>query len=800
MDSEIISTILKPLNLEEKTGYKNLSVFGGFDKFVLSFLEKALEAGELDKLSYDKAVKIISSYVSSSNVERKIIVAELKNILNLSTKNKKKTRTEVEEPKKIKAKKEICENIKNKISHNLSFDSDIQYAKGVGPSLGSRLKYMGYFTIADLFSLYPRRYEDRTSYKKINELVDGESVSLSAWVLSKRDQKFRRNLTISKVTVTDSSRFPLLLIFFNQPYKMKALTNGTKINIFGKAEFKKEGWTIQNPDFEIEEEGENIFKINSIYPLSENLSQKTIKRIIKTNLDIYSDLFIEFLPSEIIEKRNLIAYRDAINLIHLPNTLEDVQKAKKRLAYDELFLFQLKLLLFRNNRRKILKNRQYSVNRELLEKFQKCIPFKLTNAQIRCIKEIMFDLSSPYAMNRLIQGDVGSGKTVVAVAGIFFAVESGFQAAIMAPTEILAMQHFKKFSQYLGYYGINTELLTGSTKKKDREYILSGLKDGSIKVVVGTHALIQEGVEFQNLAFTVVDEQHRFGVMQRTALQQKGENADNIVMTATPIPRTLSMTLYGDLNISIIDELPPNRKVIKSYFRQLDKLSDVCKYIKEEIKKGRQAYIVCPLIDESDKIEAKSAIETAEELKNGVFSDIRVSLLHGKMRPSEKEEIMDDFRKNKTDVLISTTVIEVGVDVPNATIMVIMNSERFGLAQLHQLRGRIGRGSFESICFFVGNIKSQDGLERMKTMVRETDGFKIAEKDLELRGPGDFCGTKQHGLPMFRIADLTHDLVLMQMAREDAGYILETNPEYVEKQDVKTKMNMLTENFNEIIN
>lgn len=797
MDSDFISTILKPLNLEEKTGYKNLSVFGGFDKFVLSFLEKALEADELDNELYDRAVKNINSYLSSSTVERKIIVQELKDILNLSTKNKK---TLKEPPKTIKSKQEICEKIKIKTNHNLSLDSDIQYAKGVGPSLGSRLKYMGYFTIADLFALYPRRYEDRTSSKKISELTDGEFVSISAWVLSKRDQKIRRNLTISKVTVTDSSRYPLLLTFFNQPYKMKSLTNGTKINIFGKVEFKNEGWTIQNPDIELEEDGESLLKINAIYPLSENLSQKTIKRVIKTNLDIYSDLFVEFLPSEIINKRNLISYREAVNLIHQPENFEDIEKAKKRLAYDELFLFQLKLLLFRNNRRKILKNRHYSVNLELLEKFQKCIPFKLTNAQLRCIKEIMFDLSSPYAMNRLIQGDVGSGKTVVAVAGIFFAVESGFQTVIMAPTEILAIQHFKKFSQYLGYYGINTELLTGSTKKKDREYILSGLKDGTIKVVVGTHALIQEGVEFKNLAFTVVDEQHRFGVMQRTALQQKGVNADNIVMTATPIPRTLSMTLYGDLNISIIDELPPNRKVIKSYFKQLDKLPEVCKYIKEEIKKGRQAYIVCPLIDESDKIEAKSAIETAEELKNGVFSDLKVSLLHGKMKPSEKENIMDDFRKNKTDVLISTTVIEVGVDVPNATIMVIMNSERFGLAQLHQLRGRIGRGSFESICFFVGNIKSQDGFERMKTMVKETDGFKIAEKDLELRGPGDFCGTKQHGLPMFRLADLTHDLVLMQMAREDAGYILETNPEYVERSDVKSKMNMLTENFNEIIN
>lgn len=797
MDSDFISTILKPLNLEEKTGYKNLSVFGGFDKFVLSFLEKALEADELDNELYDRAVKNINSYLSSSTVERKIIVQELKDILNLSTKNKK---TLKEPPKTIKSKQEICEKIKIKTNHNLSLDSDIQYAKGVGPSLGSRLKYMGYFTIADLFALYPRRYEDRTSSKKISELTDGEFVSISAWVLSKRDQKIRRNLTISKVTVTDSSRYPLLLTFFNQPYKMKSLTNGTKINIFGKVEFKNEGWTIQNPDIELEEDGESLLKINAIYPLSENLSQKTIKRVIKTNLDIYSDLFVEFLPSEIINKRNLISYREAVNLIHQPENFEDIEKAKKRLAYDELFLFQLKLLLFRNNRRKILKNRHYSVSLELLEKFQKCIPFKLTNAQLRCIKEIMFDLSSPYAMNRLIQGDVGSGKTVVAVAGIFFAVESGFQTVIMAPTEILAIQHFKKFSQYLGYYGINTELLTGSTKKKDREYILSGLKDGTIKVVVGTHALIQEGVEFKNLAFTVVDEQHRFGVMQRTALQQKGVNADNIVMTATPIPRTLSMTLYGDLNISIIDELPPNRKVIKSYFKQLDKLPEVCKYIKEEIKKGRQAYIVCPLIDESDKIEAKSAIETAEELKNGVFSDLKVSLLHGKMKPSEKENIMDDFRKNKTDVLISTTVIEVGVDVPNATIMVIMNSERFGLAQLHQLRGRIGRGSFESICFFVGNIKSQDGFERMKTMVKETDGFKIAEKDLELRGPGDFCGTKQHGLPMFRLADLTHDLVLMQMAREDAGYILETNPEYVERSDVKSKMNMLTENFNEIIN
>lgn len=800
MSDELTSILMRPIPLEEKTGFRNLAVMGGLGRYFLSFLEKAEKAGEISPETRAEADKLAHGYETATISERKSIIAGMKRLLS-GGKVRGGPKKDRAAEKTAEAKASIASRALSSIKGKNAEESDIQYAKGVGPSLGSLLRRMGINRISDLLSYYPRRYDDRSYVKKIADLQDGDACTVLARVISKREMRTRGGMTITKVLVTDSSGAPLTLVWFNQPFRGKSLKNGDMMYASGKAEFKMNSFEMNSPETEaFVEEAARSARIVPVYPLSENLSQRTIRKIIKTNLDIYADSLEDPIPERTRAERNLRDYSWAIRNIHFPESPEAAAEARRRLAYDELFFFQLRLAAFRMKKEKIPKNRTYDISPSILDEFKKGLPFSLTRAQERSIREIMMDLASPHPMSRLVQGDVGSGKTMVAAAAAFTAARSGFQAAIMAPTEILAGQHYKKFSAYLSPYGIKTALLTGSSRKREREESLAGLADGSIEVAIGTHALIQEGVEFKRLGLAIVDEQHRFGVMQRTSLQRKGENPDMLVMTATPIPRTLSLTLYGDMDISVIDELPPGRKPVKSFFCPMEKIGRVWEYIRREVGKGRQAYVVCPLVDESDKVEAKAAITQAEELKSGVFADLRVSLLHGRMKPAEKDEAMEKFRSGRTDVLISTTVIEVGVDVPNATVMVIMNSERFGLAQLHQLRGRIGRGSADSVCFFAGDAEGGDSAERMRTMVSESDGFKIAQKDLELRGPGDFCGTRQHGLPEFRAADIVSDSRLLEDAKSDAEAALKRDPSFLERPAVERRARLIFSNPNEIIN
>lgn len=794
-----LESILRPLSLEEKTGCKNLSVMGGLGSFLSDFLMKAHTDGELTGEEYEKAAIIAQSYDKSSTDERKCLISRLKHIIShnpdVSDNNPPKSKKPSSLGKKA-LEKPISKPQKTAEAY---LDSAVQYAKGVGPSLGRLLSRLGIQTIGDLLSHYPRRYDDRSNIRKITELQEGEYCTVLARVISRREMKTRRNITITKALVTDSSGAPLSLSWFNQPFRAKTLSNGVTFYASGKAEFRGDMFEMNSPETESAEGSNSKPMILPVYALTEGLSQKTLRRVIKTNLEQYCGLFPEIIPEEIIHERKFKSRAQALKSIHCPESAKDAEEARKRLAYEELFLSQIKMLSFRAAREKLPKNRNYGISPGLIDEFRRGIPFTLTNAQNRALKEIMIDLTASYPMSRLIHGDVGSGKTIVAAGAVFAVTRSGFQAAVMAPTEILAEQHYKKFKVYLEPYGINTALLTGSTKKRDRECIIEGIRDGSIQVLIGTHALIQDGVEFKNLALAVIDEQHRFGVMQRTGLQKKGNCPDILVMTATPIPRTLSLTLYGDLKISAIDELPPGRKEIKSYFCPLSKSGQMWEYIRKEIKKGCQAYIVCPLIDESDKTEAAAAVKQAEDLKSGCFSDLKVSLLHGKMKPAEKEEIMEKFRLGETDVLIATTVIEVGVDVPNATVMVIMNSERFGLAQLHQLRGRIGRGEKESACFFTGDIKTEEARIRMETMIGSNDGFAIAERDLELRGPGDFFGTRQHGLPEFHAADIAGDKELMEVSRKDAASVIKKMPSYSALPEVRKAMKLIYSDPAEII-
>ncbi len=754
-------------------GLKNLSVMGGFDLYIKNNLHKALHNNEISDTQFNNAQKIISDYKTSAIPDRKKKLFELRKVL-----------TGVKENTTLKPSKAVKTSIDIKIksAQKMSLESDIQYAKGVGPQLSLKMKVLGINTIRDLLYYFPRRYEDRSNLTAIANTMDGAFETVKGRVHDKRELRLRKGLTATKVTIDDGTGFAVLT-WFNQPYKSKSIPMGTFIYASGKVEKKFGETQIQNPEIELANEEENLHtaRIVPVYPSTENLSQRTLRKIIKSAVENYSHLVSENLPEEIVLKYDFMPVQKTLQEIHYPSSAGEKVKAEARLIYEEFFLMQLAILSLRKNRTLQSRSHSYIIDKKLIEEFEANLPFKFTSAQKRVIYEILMELAGSYPMSRLVQGDVGSGKTIVAAAIIYVTVKSGYQGAIMAPTEILAEQHYKKFRQYLEPYGINVGLFTGSLTKKEREALKESLKTGEINVAVGTHALIQEGIEFKNLAFCVVDEQHKFGVMQRTELQKKGNNADLLVMTATPIPRTLSLILYGDLSISVIDELPPNRQEIKSFFRPLKKIDTVYSFIKEEIKKGRQAYIVCSLIDESDKIEAKAALAHAEELKSGIFSDIKVSVLHGKMKAQEKEEIMENFRKHGSDILISTTVIEVGVDVPNATVMVILNAERFGLAQLHQLRGRVGRGSEQSYCFFSGEIKSQESRNRLETMVSSSDGFVIAEKDLELRGPGDFCGTRQHGIPELKLADLIRDRKILEIARKDAENIIASNTDFVKK-------------------
>ena len=511
----------------------------------------------------------------------------------------------------------------------------------------------------------------------------------------------------------------------------------------------------------------NTCRIIPVYPATANLTQNIIRGVIGNAIGSVAEVLEEFIPECIRERYNLCDIKYSIQNIHFPKSEEDFKNARYRLVFEELFLLQLGLLNIKNSFGEDKAGIKFNRASEM-DDFMESLPFKLTNAQNKVYQEIVQDMESTKIMNRLVQGDVGSGKTIVAALALFKAVKNGYQGTLMVPTEILAEQHYRSLKELFEKFNISTEILTGSQTKKQKTEILGRIERGETDVVIGTHALIQDTVNFKNLGLVITDEQHRFGVRQRAILSQKGNNPDILVMTATPIPRTLALILYGDLDISIIDELPPGRKPIETFAVDNSMRNRINNFIRKKVSEGRQVYIVCPLVEESDTIEAKSAMETADNIANNDFSDLSVGLLHGKMKPKDKDAVMKDFVEGKIDILVSTTVIEVGVNVPNATVMVIENAERFGLAQLHQLRGRVGRGKHQSYCILYNNGKSKISAERMKVMQKTNDGFIISEKDLELRGPGEFFGTRQHGIPDLKIANLYRDMDILKLSQEAA--------------------------------
>ena len=664
-------------------------------------------------------------------------------------------------------------------------DDEIQYLKGVGPAGAGILGKMGIFTVGDLLKHVPRRYEDRTSYRRIRELRPGESATILGRVAAAENVgTTRKHFLLTKVLVDDGTGV-VQIVFFQQPYLQRQFEElrrkGQMVVVYGQAKHSGFGALemerVEWEELSLESDPLSTNRIVPVYPATEGITQRRLRRIVHTALENYLGAVEEVLPDSLIQAQTLIQRRAALAEIHFPSNWQLKDRARRRLVFEEFFLLQVGLCRRRAANATVEEGiRLHGSPDELAADLGAILPFELTGAQKRAIGEILADVTSGRAMNRLLQGDVGSGKTAIALAAMLLAERNGYQAALMAPTEILAQQHAQVFQHLLEPAGISVKLATGSLSAKGKKSVREGISAGDSAIVVGTHALIQEGVEFRKLGLVVIDEQHRFGVLQRQALHRKGERPHVLVMTATPIPRTLTMTIYGDLDTSIIDELPPGRKPIKTHWKRRAEAGSVYAAMQRLLNEGRQAYVVCPLVEESEKLQVKAATQLADHVQAELLPQFRVALLHGQMKAAEKDDVMLRFKAHEIDVLVATTVIEVGIDVPNASVMVIEDADRFGLAQLHQLRGRVGRGEHASFCVLIADAKTDDARARMQVMVDTQDGFRIAEEDLKLRGPGEFLGTKQSGLPDFYIGDLLNDAEIMQDARQAAFHLVESDP------------------------
>lgn len=643
--------------------------------------------------------------------------------------------------------------------------------KSIGPKREKCFNKMGIYTVGDILGLYPRAYEDRTKLKKICELKDGEKALIKACAVTVvKNSRVRRGLSLQKVKVADGTGI-LEITWFNQDWLARSFDISAEYFCFGAVKIKGNTVTMANPVCDLAKDAKQTGKIVPIYPLTAGLTQSVVGSVVAECLKDKEN-FAETLPAFLREKYALCAKDYALLNIHFPKDAGSYSHARRRLAFEELFYLQLAMRLSRG---KISKKKGVFINADkYADEFAASLPFELTADQIRVIGEICGDMKKGTPMNRLVQGDVGCGKTAVAAAAIFAVVKNGYQAAMMAPTEILANQHIESVGGMLAPFGVRCVILKGSMTAKQKREVYEKISSGEADLVIGTHALIQKDVNFKNLALVVTDEQHRFGVRQRSMLSEKSDNPHTLVMTATPIPRTLALILYGDLEISSIRTLPPGRKKVATYSVGEDMRERINKFMLKQISEGRQVYIVCPAVEATDAAEELKAVtEYAGVLQSGVFSKHTVAVVHGKLSASEKERIMSDFYFGKTDVLVSTTVIEVGVNVPNANTIVIENAERFGLSQLHQLRGRVGRGKYSSYCIMFCNAKSDTAKERMNIMTKTNDGFEISEKDLTLRGPGEFFGTCQHGLPEFKVANMYKDSEIMSAAGEAADCVTE---------------------------
>lgn len=641
----------------------------------------------------------------------------------------------------------------------------VERIQGVGSSKAGELHALGISTVGDLVEYYPFRYEDYR-IRPLHEAKDGEKITVQGTVASAPSlQRYGSRSRLSVRVAVEG--VPITAVWFNRAFLKDQLEFGREVTMTGKWEQRRRQLTVAESEFPDRGAGKTG-TLQPVYSVGGGITQAWMRKTIDRALTQYGEMIPELLPEELTARHGLMPRREAIRRIHRPENTREGQEARRRMVYEELFLFQMKLQAYRAAGRKQQGGVAHTVRNEEIRAFCASLPFELTDSQKQVINEILYDMKRPYVMNRLLQGDVGAGKTVVAAVALYATVKDGNQGALMVPTEILAEQHARSLAKLFEPHGIHVGLLTGSLTERQRRDAIASLQMGLTDIVVGTHALIQEDVYFRRLGLVVIDEQHRFGVNQRSILRRKGMNPDVLTMTATPIPRTLAITVFGDLDVSTLRERPKGRKPIKTYWVKHDMMDRVLGFIRRESSAGRQTFFICPLIEESEKLDVQNAIDLHAQLRQAL-PDLSIGLLHGRMTPAEKEEAMRAFAAGESQVLVSTTVIEVGVDVPNATLMIVMDAERFGLSQLHQLRGRVGRGEHQSYCILIADPKSENGVERMKAMTVTDDGFEIARRDLELRGPGDFFGTKQSGMPEFRLANLLEDFAVLEQARDDAA-------------------------------
>lgn len=691
---------------------------------------------------------------------------------------------------KVLQDEKLAENEKNTTeskSEKSPSQTDVTYIKGVGPKVGYILNKLGIFTASDLMFYFPRKHVDYSGRTLIKNLVEGTNTTIFGTIKSVSNFTSKKNLNITKVKIADESG-SIELNFFQAnsnryiaertksrfPQNASIMLSGTvKLDSYtGKFTIDKPTFSIISDEVEINN-NLNMNRIVPVYQLGDNINHKVFRKAVYNAIQMFKNDIANVIPQYLIEKHGLMDKKDSVSQIHFPDSNENLDRARFSLIYEELFLIQLRMAHLREQNRKNNTAIPLKVKPDgLVMNFIKNLPFELTDAQKNAVQEILKDMNSEEQMQRLLQGDVGSGKTVVACIMLLAAVENGYQGAIMAPTEILAQQHYNNFKNWLEPLNLNVGLFLGSNNKKTREKFESELSSGKIDIATGTHALIQDNIRFSNLGAIVIDEQHRFGVKQRTRLKTKAQSPQMLTMTATPIPRTLALTLHGDLDLTLIDEMPKGRKPVKTLMCRHHR--EVYELIKSEVEKKHQAYIVYPLIEESETLSAKAATIEAERLAEQVFPNLKIGLLHGKLKNAEKEKVMADFKNKKYDILVSTTVVEVGVDVPNATVMLIENAERFGLSQLHQLRGRVGRSEIQSYCILSTSSKSIETLERLNIMCESNNGFVIAEKDLQIRGPGEFLGVRQSGIPDLVISDLVRDAKILEIAREDALEFVKT--------------------------
>ena len=783
--------IEQPLSFAAKDNYKNISHIKDLGKSLSILMIQLISSIPPDETSrmephLKKMLGVMSDYDVQEDLHKKNKIAEATEILKYL-----KNEMEASDAHKTispQVEEQIAERITDLAISAEKINAPVQYLKGVGPKMAARFASKKISTVEDLLYFLPRTYEDRREIRKINKLEAGKNqTAIGKVVLS--EFRYYGKKRILEVTVSDNTANLTAKWFKGQmSYLAGAFKKGAQVILTGNVTSNYAGKTMIHPDYEIldEEDEDNLLNFKRIVPVyseTEGLHQKYIRKVMFFALENYARYVSSPIPMEICRKRALLNIHEALLSVHFPGNdalLEPFMNARseahRRLIYDEFFFFQLGMAVKKSGR-VLDQGISFSAEGNLLGKFFASLPFTLTDAQKRVIDEIRQDLKSASAMNRLLQGDVGSGKTIVAMASMIAVCENAYQAALMAPTEILAKQHYATFSAWAEPIGLRVVLITGSMTNAVRNEMSGRIKSGEADIIIGTHALIQEDVNFRKLGLVVIDEQHRFGVMQRATLRNKGIHADVLVMTATPIPRTLAMTVYGDLDVSVIDEMPPGKKPVRTVLMGESKRQAVYEAIGKEISKGHQVFIVYPLVEQSENLDLKDATKMAEHLQKDIFPDYRVGLIHGKMKDKEKDAVMKDFLDNQIPILVATTVIEVGIDVPRASLMVIEHAERFGLSQLHQLRGRVGRRDIPSSCILLADYKvSADGRKRLKVMEKTTDGFVLAEEDLAIRGPGDFLGTRQSGLPDFRIASIIRDARILNDAKEDAFALAARDP------------------------